>query len=102
MNDLEVAIKKLQRLRGLKENGRLDDQQTLKLLDVGRCGVPDFGPADVAKRKRRYNVHGTVWEKKVVIQRLLEHRQPRTGRSKFNVLSVYQRLGEGSDTEVIV
>ena len=74
MNDLEVAIKKLQRLRGLKENGRLDDQQTLKLLDVGRCGVPDFGPADVAKRKRRYNVHGTVWEKKVVIQRLLKHR----------------------------
>ena len=71
--DVTLAVKNLQHMRGLAETGSLQDPDTAALLDVKRCAVPDFGPSDTAKRKRRYAVHGTVWNKKVciTIQRLL-------------------------------
>jgi hypothetical protein len=56
----------LQRLGNITENGKLDDPELLKLIGTSRCGVPDFGPADKAKRrKRRYVLHGSKWHKKV-------------------------------------
>ena len=64
-DEITVAVKNLQHMRGLKETGSLEDPNTAALLDGKRCAVPDFGPADNARRKRRYATHGTVWHKKV-------------------------------------
>ena len=64
-DDVTLAVKTLQHVRGLEETGSLEDPKTAALLDGKRCAVPDFGPADTARRKRRYAVHGTVWNKKV-------------------------------------
>lgn len=66
-DDVTLAVKNLQHMRGLAETGSLQDPDTAALVDVKRCAVPDFGPSDTAKRKRRYAVHGTVWNKKVRI-----------------------------------
>ena len=63
--DITAAVKNLQHMAGLKETGSLEDPATAALVDDKRCAVPDFGPADNAKRKRRYATHGTVWHKKV-------------------------------------
>ena len=65
VEDLTNAIKTLQRIRGLQETGKLDDPETVQLVDESRCGVPDFGPGDLARRKRRYKLQGTSWPNKV-------------------------------------
>lgn len=62
-DDVTFAVKSLQHVRGLKESGSLQDPDTAALVDAKRCAVPDFGPADNARRKRRYAIHGTVWNK---------------------------------------
>lgn len=64
-DELKYAVKNLQHVRGLKESGSLQDPDTAALVDGKRCAVPDFGPADNARRKRRYATHGTVWNKTV-------------------------------------
>lgn len=64
-DDVTSAVKNLQHVRGLKETGSLQDPDTAALVDVKRCAVPDFGPSDSARRKRRYAIHGTVWNKTV-------------------------------------
>lgn len=64
-DDIKFAVKNLQHMAGLKETGSLEDPETVALVDGKRCAMPDFGPADNAKRKRRYATHGTVWHKKV-------------------------------------
>lgn len=63
--DITFAVKNLQHVAGLKETGSLQDPETVALVDKKRCAVPDFGPTDNARRKRRYATHGTVWHKKV-------------------------------------
>lgn len=67
-DDVTFAVKSLQHVRGLKESGSLQDPDTAALVDAKRCAVPDFGPADNARRKRRYAIHGTVWNKTVSCQ----------------------------------
>ena len=64
-DDVTLAVKSLQHVRGLKETGSLEDPDTAALVDATRCAVPDYGPADSARRKRRYAIHGTVWNKTV-------------------------------------
>ena len=64
-DDVTLAVKSLQHVRGLKETGSLQDPDTAALVDGTRCAVPDYGPADSARRKRRYAIHGTVWNKTV-------------------------------------
>lgn len=64
-DDVTFAVKNLQHVRGLEETGSLQDPDTVSLVDGKRCAVPDFGPADNARRKRRYATHGTVWNKTV-------------------------------------
>lgn len=65
-DDVTFAVKNLQHVRGLKETGSLQDPDTVSLVDGKRCAVPDFGPADNARRKRRYATHGTAWNKTVM------------------------------------
>lgn len=67
--ELHQAVRMLQRMGNIPENGKLDDPALLKLIGTDRCGVPDVGPADKAKRKRRYVLHGSKWLKKVNFKR---------------------------------
>lgn len=62
--DLEKSIKMLQRYGGLPETGTLD-AATIKLMGESRCGVSDFGKTDNTRRKRRYTLQGTRWQKPV-------------------------------------
>lgn len=64
-DDVISALKNLQHVRGLKETGNFQDPDTAALVDGKRCAMPDFGPADTARRKRRYAIHGSVWNKTV-------------------------------------
>ena len=63
--DLEKAVKMLQRFAGLPETGQLDEA-TLKQMSQSRCGVADFGKTDNMRRKKRYTLQGTYWKKKVM------------------------------------
>ena len=62
--ELVSAIRSFQRYAGLSETGKLD-AATIAKMGEDRCGVADFGPGDSARRKRRYDLHGTRWEKTV-------------------------------------
>ena len=75
-DDVTFAVKNLQHVRGLKETGSLQDPDTAALVDGKRCAVPDFGPADNARRKRRYAAHGTVWNKKVIELTITDDKMP--------------------------
>lgn len=76
-DDVTLAVKSLQHVRGFKETGSLQDPDTVALVDAKRCAVPDFGPGDSARRKRRYAVHGTVWNKTVSCRSKLTSRSRR-------------------------
>lgn len=52
---------------GKPETGKLDDPDLLALIDQPRCGMPDVGPSDNARRKRRYTLQGSRWHKKVML-----------------------------------
>ena len=65
MEELQAAIKKLQRIAGLKETGDISDRKTLAMVKKPRCGVQDFGPSDIARRKKRYALEGSYWRKTV-------------------------------------
>ena len=60
-----MAVKKMQRFAGLPETGQISDPKALSRVKRSRCGVADFGPADNARRKRRYALQGSFWRKRV-------------------------------------
>ncbi len=62
--DVTEGIKQMQRFAGFPVTGILDDA-TKKLMNTTRCGMPDVGRAESAKRKRRYSVQGSRWDKEV-------------------------------------
>ena len=68
-NDLITAIKKLQAFSGLKVTGKIDDD-TVKMIKTPRCSVPDFGPSDKMRRRKRYALHDSVWRKTVSAEAL--------------------------------
>lgn len=72
-DEITTAVKNLQHMAGLKETGSLEDPETVALVDRKRCAVPDFGPTDNARRKRRYATHGTVWHKKHLTYRIVNY-----------------------------
>ena len=55
----------MQAYAGLPQSGILDNE-TKKLMNTSRCGMADVGRADIARRKRRYNIQGTKWTKQVL------------------------------------
>eukprot|EP00794_Sanderia_malayensis_P004808 gene4808-5438_t len=65
----EVTVSKsleaLQRMGGLNVTGILD-QATKALMLSPRCGMPDIGPTDRARRKRRYKKYGLTWNKRLL------------------------------------
>ena len=62
--ELKEGIKMFQLYAGIPMTGVVDDK-TMEMMEMPRCGMPDFGRSDRTKRRRRYAVQGTVWEKKV-------------------------------------
>ena len=59
-NAISASLRLLQRFAGIKETGIMDIE-TEKLIKTPRCRMPDFGPADKAKRKRRWVHQGLKW-----------------------------------------
>lgn len=42
------------------------NDETKKLMELPRCGVPDvFGPEENARRKKRFNAQGSAWRNRV-------------------------------------
>ena len=70
MEELRAAVRKMQRFAGLEETGDISDPKALALVKRIRCGVPDVGPSDNARRKRRYALQGSHWRKTVSNVRL--------------------------------
>ena len=68
--DVIPALKLLQRMAGIKETGKLD-QETITLMNKDRCGMADFSPTDNVKRKKRYKKYGTKWNKGVSVSFML-------------------------------
>ena len=60
-DDLSMSIKRLQRFANIPETGVMDEQTT-ELVNTPRCGLPDFGPSDNARRKRRFTLQGSTWK----------------------------------------
>ncbi|EDO48606.1 predicted protein, partial [Nematostella vectensis] len=67
--ELTKAIRMLQRFAGLNETGVMD-AATIAQMGKSRCGMPDFSPADKARRKKRYQLHGTFWKKNDLTYRI--------------------------------
>ena len=63
-NHVTESIKTMQKYAGLTPTGIID-KQTLFVMKTPRCGMKDVGRADSARRKRRYNLQGGKWIKKV-------------------------------------
>ena len=67
-DELKEGIKMFQLYAGIPMTGVVDDK-TMEMMEMPRCGMPDFGRSDRTKRRRRrYAVQGSVWEKKVSLQ----------------------------------
>lgn len=70
--DLVRGIELLQEFAGLNVTGKID-AATVKLIKTPRCNMPDFGPSDSMRRRKRFALHHSQW-KKLVSAKLL----PRT------------------------
>lgn len=67
-DELKEGIKMFQLYASIPMTGIVDDE-TMKMMEMPRCGMPDFGRSDRTKRRRRrYAVQGSVWKKKVSLQ----------------------------------
>ncbi|KAJ1126074.1 hypothetical protein NDU88_004487 [Pleurodeles waltl] len=63
LEGLTSAIKTMQRFAGLKETGKLDDA-TISMMQRPRCSLPDIiGTSELMRRRKRYALSGTVWNK---------------------------------------
>eukprot|EP00794_Sanderia_malayensis_P009339 gene9339-10324_t len=67
--DVTEGIKAMQRFAGFPVTGVLD-AATKKLMNSTRCGMPDLGRADSARRKRRYSHQGSQWNKEKLTWRI--------------------------------
>jgi len=63
--DIRQSILEMQRFAGIPASGILDDD-TVKLMETPRCGMKDINrKLDGVKRKRRYTLQGSKWQKSV-------------------------------------
>ncbi|XP_050405986.1 matrix metalloproteinase-16 isoform X2 [Patella vulgata] len=65
---VSIALKRLQRMGGVKETGVLDND-TKQLMTLRRCGVPDNVGIGNGARRKRYAVQGSKWAKKELTYR---------------------------------
>lgn len=57
------AIVRMQEFAGLQPTGVLDEE-TKQLVHTKRCGLPDIKFDVAQRRRRRYAVHGSKWQKR--------------------------------------
>lgn len=69
--ELREAIKLFQLYAGIQMTGVVDDE-TMQMMVMPRCGMPDRGRSDRAKRRKRYAIQGSVWRKKVRLNFILQ------------------------------
>ena len=63
--DIQQSIMEMQRFAGIPASGILDEATT-KLIETPRCGMRDINrKLDDVKRKRRYTLQGSRWQKSV-------------------------------------
>ena len=59
------AIRTFQLYAGIPITGKVDEK-TMEMVQLPRCGMSDFGRSDsTRRRRRRYAVQGTHWNKRV-------------------------------------
>ena len=63
-DEVHEGLKRFQSYAGIPMTGKVDEK-TMEMMALPRCGMPDFGRSDSAKRKKRYAVQGTTWKKSV-------------------------------------
>ncbi|XP_028398596.1 72 kDa type IV collagenase-like [Dendronephthya gigantea] len=59
--ELVRGIKQMQEFAGIKVTGKIDEE-TVRLIKSPRCSLPDFGPSDKMKRRKRYALHHAKWK----------------------------------------
>ncbi|XP_075469260.1 matrix metalloproteinase-25-like [Ascaphus truei] len=71
LEGLRASVRSMQRFAGIPETGELDDE-TVQMMQRPRCSLPDIiGTSELMRRRRkRYALVGTVWEKKELTWRL--------------------------------
>ena len=62
--ELVQGIAHFQRFSGLKMTGKMNND-TLMEMKKPRCGVADFGPSDNMRRRKRFALYGSRWDKNV-------------------------------------
>ncbi|KAM9557927.1 matrix metalloproteinase-25-like isoform 1-T2 [Salvelinus alpinus] len=84
---VERAIREMQRFGGLEETGRLD-KDTLNLMQMPRCSLPDIvGSEDMLKRKRRrkrYALSGLRWDRTDLTWSVHSYPNPSRSTSVFH------------------
>lgn len=87
--DISMALKEMQRFAGIPVSGIMDDP-TKQLLNTPRCGMRDVSKNLVnAKRKRRYTLQGTQWQKEKLTWKLLNDNDD--GLTRAQVESVLEQ-----------
>lgn len=71
-DDLTDAIKRLQRMGHIQPTGKVD-QRTLTLMRGQRCGVADEDDWDNRRRRKRYVLAPSSWDKKDLSFRILNY-----------------------------
>jgi hypothetical protein len=62
--EVREGLKQFQLYAGIPMTGVVDDK-TMEMMALPRCGMPDFGRSDRTKRRKRYAIQGTKWNKSV-------------------------------------
>merc|ERR1719342_466828 len=71
------AVKTFQEFAGLEATGKVDEE-TLKLMELPRCGVRDL-VAKLPRNVSRYQAQGSVWEKRTLSYRVTRYSRKMSG-----------------------
>merc|ERR1712013_120531 len=71
------AVKTFQEFAGLEATGEVDEE-TLKLMELPRCGVRDL-VAKLPGNVSRYQAQGSVWEKRTLSYRVTRYSRKMSG-----------------------
>lgn len=71
-DDMVNAVKEVQRFAGVNVTGKIN-AETMKMMKTSRCGIADFGPTDMMRRRKRYAIQGSKWKKLDLTYRIENH-----------------------------
>ncbi len=67
----EAAVLRMQNFLSLPETGKVDEE-TLRVMNMPRCGVPDFEPGEDYKKSKRFTPR-TPWRSKQLTYKILNY-----------------------------